>query len=281
MRASGESKGERSLDELERWFQAAVVRPQERGRRARADRAPAEEEILPSAHLAPAERIDIYGSMYFLRMRDALAVDYPALQRLAGAEGFEHLVRAYVTAHPSRRYSLNFLGEQLPAFLSGPVRIPRRALLADVARLERAMSEAFDAERSPVLSPAELAAVPPEAWTRARIRLGAAVRVLALEHRANAIVAAVRKDEPLPPLGRSRTWTVVYRKDQVVWRTNLTESMHAVLRVLAANGTLPEAIGAAARAFRGSPEALQAEIFRWFGEWASEGLFAAVDLDEA
>ena len=267
------SARKRALPGLERWFQGAIVGPHE----DRAGGRAAASEILPSRHLAPEERVGIYSEMYFLRLRDCLVEDYPAVVKLTGGPGFERLARAYLKSFPSRHYSLNVLGRKLPEFLDGPVRIPRRAVLADVARVERAISESFDAEVSPSLTPADLALIPPAAWETGRIRLTESLRLLALDHRANAIVSACRNDRPLPSLGRAKTWIAVYRKEWTVWRADLTRSMYDVLTALEGGEPLGKALARGAKSFPGTPEEMQAEVHRWFREWATEGLFAAVE----
>jgi hypothetical protein len=214
--------------------------------------------------------------MFFARLLECLAEDYPAVVKLCGRETFSKLARAYLKAHPSRHYSLNFLGRRLPEFLDGPVRFPRRALLADVARVERAISESFDAAVTPSMTPADMALVPPAAWETGKIRLTESLRLLALEHRANAIVSACRQEKELPSFARERTWVAVYRKEWTVWRADLTEPMHAVLASLRDGKPLGRALAAAARRFDGTPAELQTQVHRWFGEWAREGIFVSV-----
>ena len=82
---------------------------------------------------------------------EALATDYPALKHFLGDDGFLALVRGYVEAHPSRSYSLNRLGDRLPDYVSQAPGLRRRAFCHDLARLELALSEVFDAPRSAVL----------------------------------------------------------------------------------------------------------------------------------
>lgn len=263
------------LAPLQRWFQGEVVRPWEKSPSKGVARAT--EWVLPSRTLAARERVAIYARMYRLRMLEALHTDYPALARLSGEEGFERLARAYLRAHPSRHPSLNFLGRKLPEFLATKRGLSRRALLADVATLENAMSEVFDAPRETSLSGEDFARLTPEQWTSARLRLPKALRLLALQHAANAIVTAVRQEKTLPELRKKRTWVAVYRKDFVVWRMDLNESMHAALAALRDGATLHDALVAAAGVFDGSPQELALEVRRWFGEWTAEGFFAAVE----
>ena len=261
-----------SLPALERWFQGEIVAPHEGRKRGR----PASEVILPSRTLAPEERVEIYGEMYFLRLAECLGEDYPAVRKLVGPPAFERLARAYLKKHPSRHYSLNALGRKLPDFLADTARIPRSAMLADVARVERAISESFDAAVSPPLGPADLAMIPPAAWMTASLRLTESLRLFALGHGANAIVTACRQDKPMPSLARKRSWVAVFRKEWTVWRMDLTEPMHAVLAALAKGKTLGKSLAAGARAYDGTPEAMQADVHRWFREWATEGLFVEV-----
>lgn len=281
-----DSAEERSLERLELWFQGEIVRPHEARARGNASRtklsagaspADAKHWILPSRHLRPKERVAIYANMYFVRLLECMQVDYPAVAHLTGERGFEKLVRAYLLRHPSRHYSLNLLGARLPEFLAGSVRVARRPLLHDVALLEQLMSVVFDAPESPVLATADLARVAPEAWENARPRLIDAMRLAAFEHRANAIVTAVRQGLALPELTRKRTWVAVYRKDFVIWRMELTQPMHAVLSALAERQTLREAIEAGAEVFDGGAEELQGKIFGWFSEWVAEGFFSAIE----
>lgn len=276
VRASNAPKPRTSLKALQVWMQEAVVGPHE-GRAADAQLARA--HILPSKSLAPDERVEIYTTMYRLRMLEALAVDFPALRRFLGPEGFDELMVAYLRAHPSRHYSLNFLGYALPEFLSkgkGAPKLRQRAFLADVARVENTITIVFDEPESPRLDAQALAQVPPEAWERARIELIRAARLLELDHAANAAVSALRNDREAPITKRTKSWIVVYRKEWVVWRMDLEHAAFAVLAALRAGRTLPQAIEAGAEVFDGTPDELQGKVRAWFADWVAEGLFSAV-----
>src|SRR6185295_4303033 len=110
----------------------------------RPDRVP--DVILPSRSLTPGERLAIYQGMYPLRMNEALESDYPGLAHFLGPEAFQALVVDYVQAFPSRHHSLNRLGDHLPEYVSRAHGVTRRAFCHDLARLERAINQVFDAE---------------------------------------------------------------------------------------------------------------------------------------
>jgi hypothetical protein len=265
-----------SIDNLERWLQEAIVRPLERTAPAGDPAA----HILPSRHLAPRDRIAIYSGMYVSRLHECLEADYPALGRFVGPEKFVKLVRAYLRRFPSRHYSLNVLGRHMAEFLDGDVKIPRRALLADIARLELAMSEVFDEEGSETLRPADLATLSPAEWAGMRVKLVPALRLRAFAHRTNAIVSALRQEQSLPDLRRMPTFVAVYRKDWVVWRMDLSRSMFEILSELKKGEPLSHALAVGASHFEGSLAELQPAVGRWFSEWSAEGFFASIERAE-
>jgi hypothetical protein len=267
-----------SLLRAQRWFLDEIVGPHQLPLKSRAASRPtAGKVVLPSKTLTAQERVAIYSRMYFARLHDVLADDFPTIFSFLEPREFQRLVRQYLTKHPSKHYSLAELGSAMPAFLSGPVRVRRRALLRDVARVEMAMSRIFDAAEVPVLSAEDFARLPPQDWQRARIRTIQAVELLELDHAVNPMITAVRSEQPLPEVRRQRSWVVVYRKKYAVWRWDLSGPQFVLLRALLDGKTMLEAIGAAAQIWRGGDEELETGIFRWFQEFVYEEIFSAVE----
>ena len=270
------------LGRLQRWLQEVVVHP---GSTGEAVAAPAARRlvprrrvgdvILPSATLGPEERLAIYHDMYILRMEEALESDYPALKHLLGDGGFRAFVTGYVQAHPSRSHSLNFLGRHLPDYVRRAPGLRRRAFCHDLARLEQAVAEAFDAPEERALGAAEIAAVPAEAWEKARLVPSAALRVLAFRHPVNAYLQSVREENHDHPSLRPRaTWVAVYRRQYTVWREDLTRAGHGLLADIAAGKPVGTAVARALR--RGRRPPTEGELFRWFREWMRAGMFRDV-----
>jgi hypothetical protein len=257
------SKAPSELAKLQRWFQVRTFAGPVKD---------AAREILPSRSLDANERLEIYSGMLPLRMQEALRADFPAVRAFLGGRSFERLVRDYVAKHPSRHPSLNHLGDHFPAFIAkGGGRVNRRVMVADVARLELAMTEVFDEKRAAPLDDGALARVPKDAWTRAKLRFVPAFRLLALDHPVNKLVTAARHEDPIPRVPKKKSWVAVYRKDWAVWRMDLTEEMHRVLSALLRGAPLARAIAAS-----GIED--PATVFKWFRDWRAEGFFAAVVL---
>jgi len=68
----------------------------------------------------------------------------------------------------------------------------------------------------------------------------------------------------------------VYRRSYSVYRLDLTRAAHDLLSDLAAGKALGEGLAAALRRGRRPPS--ESELFRWFKDWVSGGVFRAVEL---
>ena len=274
------------LGRLQRWMQEVVVHP---GAIDEALASPgAEKEIpskeladvvLPSHSLTAAERVGVYHGMYLMRMEEALATDYPVIKHFLGDDAFDELVTDYVGRYPSRSYTLNRLGDHLPQFLADRQDWSQSGFLADLARLELAMTEVFDEEETPVLSGEDLEAVPLEVWEVARLRPVAALRLLEFEHVVDPHLTAFHRERPCPKPMRRPSWVVVYRRNYSVSRLELSRLEHELFRALVDGAPLGEALAAAVAGKDSARQ--QARVFRWFRSWIREGLFSGVDVDPA
>ncbi len=139
-------------------------------REARGDgtRAAVAELFTGDSRRTAEERLDVYANMYFFRLRDVLAEDFSRTAAALGGDRWHNLVTDYLLAHPPTRWSLRWAGEALPGFLRGHEYGAARPWLADVAALEWARNEAFQAVDAAPLRVADLVNVPPEAWPALR-----------------------------------------------------------------------------------------------------------------
>jgi hypothetical protein len=276
------------LPRLQRWLQAVVVHPGRTEEALGSAEAAAVlppralgELILPSRHLTPAERVDIYHGMYLLRMEEALASDYPALKHFLGDEGFLALVRDYLQVHPSRSYTLNRLGDALPEYVRDAAGVKRPAFCHDLALLERAVSQVFDEAETPPVGAQEVAQVPADSWEGVVLQPIAALRLLALRYPANEYLQSVRdEDHDHPRLRLKPNWLVVYRSHYSVYRLALGREAHDLLADLVAGRPLGAAIAAAmTRGGRRAPG--EDALYGWFRQWVSEGLFRSLRPTDA
>src|SRR5271165_5096559 len=99
--------------------------------------------VRPAATLDSTGRIQVYADAYFLRLRDVLIEDFPTVAKILGAEKFEGLAQDYLRAFPSEHPSVRHLGRALAEYVGSRSDLPY--YLADLAQLEWAMIDAFDA----------------------------------------------------------------------------------------------------------------------------------------
>jgi Putative DNA-binding domain len=272
------------LVQLQRWMQAVIVHPGDIEAAASSEGAhsevPAErigDVILPSKTLAPLERLGIYQGMYLLRMEEAMASDYAALKHFLGDETFFDLVRAYVQVHPSENASLNPLGHHLPAFVKTATGLKRPDFCHELARLEIAVAESFNGPETPRLGEEQIAKVPPEAWETARLKPVGTFRLLSFRYPVNEYLQTVLDDNHDHPKARLKdSWIAVYRRDYMVYRLDLSRAAHDLLADLAAGTPLGEAISKAMKT-GGRRAPSEHELFRWFRQWVSVGVFQSVE----
>jgi hypothetical protein len=167
-------------------------------------------------------RLEVYANAYAARIEAVLAEGFPALRALLGEPLFRDLVTAYLMAHPPRHPSIRRAGDDLPAWLAGAAAagaFRRRAPCApDLAALEAALLDAFDAPDAPVLTREALGALPPERWAGLRLAFAPGVRLLRLAWPVVRLVAARERGEPLPAIDPRFADTLVWRSGERVLR---------------------------------------------------------------
>ncbi|MEM9489517.1 MAG: DNA-binding domain-containing protein [Myxococcota bacterium] len=266
-----------SYAELQRWFLEQVIAPHRTvGAAPTVPERSAEQIIKPSPTMNPAERVGIYVQGYFLRLREQLANEYPAVERVVGEDAFVELARDYYSHFPPNDFTMRALPHGMPHYLRYHCTRDDRALLHDIARLEHAVSSAFDTPTGGKVVPEDIASVPAEAWPEVRFRVDPSFSVLAFDHDAWAIVDAYHDGVDLPDLGRKPSWAVVWRHDNRVWRQPISLPVYTILSALAAGQTVTAALERGMEVWKDDVAELEGKIFQWFSEWIKEGYFAAI-----
>lgn len=268
------------LSNLQKWMQAVVVHP---GSTAEALRSPAARKhlpakkihkvLLPSPTLSAAERIAVYQEMYPLRMYDALAADYPGLEHFLGRR-FSDFVVAYTAAHPSKGYTLNRLGDRVPAFLAKQRRFSPRPFLVDLARLELALTEAFDEREAPPLDVSAFEAIPQSRLAKTRLITVPSLRLVRLDWNAGAYLDTVRaEDHDHPKPRKEPSYFMVFRRKYAIYRLPASAAAFAVLKDIAEGRSLGQVVERSLGR-RGVHKASPEDFARWFRQWTAEGLFS-------
>ena len=274
------------LARTQRWMQSVIMHPGSDEEAVASEVAqgviPAREfpqVVLPSKSLNSFERLGIYRQMYLARLREALENDFLGVAHFLSNEAFIELVAGYIRAFPSRSYTLNRLGDHFPEYIRSAPGILRRDFVYDLARLELALSQLFDARESPALTQEAIVAVPFEAWEKARLKPIEAFRLLSFQYPVSAYLQSVREGTPHPSVRRKDKWMVAYRRDYRLWQLDLTKPAYELLQALASGLPLGEALKIVLARMRHTKR--EDKLFSWFREWVAQGLFQAVELPEA
>jgi hypothetical protein len=274
-----------SLPQTQRWLAGIVMRPLTGGNHMQIvgedgrELAEIDSVIAPNDKLSAFERLEVYNRQYWFRLFQALETDYPALIKLVGRDQFHDLAEAYLSDHPSTSYTLRNLGSRMVDWITMHPHQggehPEAAI--DIAKLEWAYVEAFDAAELPPAKPEELAA----AGEEARLRLQPHIQFVELRTAIDEFTAKAhdfpfsRRDKQHRCFGKDRfkalaeTFTVaVYRKNDQVAQLPLEAEAITLLKTIAAGKPLGEALETAFIASSAAPENIAPRVQQWFAVWS-------------
>jgi hypothetical protein len=236
--------------------------------------------VSGNERLSPVEQLEIYREQFWLRHTSSLVEDFPGLGGILGQTDWEKLAEQYLREVVPESYTLRDLGCQLPRVIAQAAWLPHQALCLDMARLELAYIEVFDAPDSAPLAPERLTGLAEDDLLRARLAIAPSVRLLSLEYPVADLRRALRveSDEAVAIPEPAAQHLVVYRRDLRLWDMPVSRVAFALLAGLARGMPL----GAAAESAAQTPEAeaeLGAKIGEWFREWTTKALICDVLLE--
>ena len=234
--------------------------------------------VLPSKNLTSGERLEIYAHMYYARLIEVMEAEYPTVRQILGDRAFAIACRRFVAKNPSRSRTLNSLSQKFPDFLARTLpRSSRNGLAVDVARIERAMEDVFDAARAEPMTAAQFASIGADQWERVRLAVNPALRLLKLRYPANEYMTALRGGKR-PRIPRPRaTCVIVFRRDYQVFRRDQEPEQFKLLAALAEGRPLAAAVRASIGRRSGSADRLAAQLGAWFRDWAAAQIFIKGD----
>lgn len=173
---------------------------------------------LPGPDGEPSSRrFSVYRNNVVVGLSEALRANFPCVARLVGDEFFGAMARVFVAMKPPTSPILLHYGAEFPGFVQSFSPVASVPYLADVARIERAATEAYHARDEISLDTAALAAVSHEQAAFLRLRLHPSLRMLRSEFPAFAIWRMNTADGTPGPVDLSKSEdTMVLRADAEV-----------------------------------------------------------------
>ncbi|WP_339463284.1 DNA-binding domain-containing protein [Pseudomonas sp. EA_105y_Pfl2_R69] len=154
--------------------------------------------LLGSPALSAEQGLAIYHNAYRERLLEALRGDYPTVHGWLGDAEFDALAAAYIAAHPSRHFSLRWLGAELASFIDSYLVPQQAAPLAELARLEWAFGLAFDAAEGVPLTLEQMAGLAAEDWPNLQVRLLPSVQWQLCRYNSLALWRANKAQDAFP-----------------------------------------------------------------------------------
>jgi len=182
-----------------------------------------ESDIISTEDALAEHRLGAYYNAYRIRLIDALAVDYSALQKHLGSEIFENLALDYVKHNPSTRPSVRWFGNHLSEYLRRHYAGEDREFLSELAKFEWTKGLVFDeSDESRLFQINDMAQVPAHAWQNICIKFKPAIRWLDLYWNVCAYYSAIENNEVLPDKNRDEfplRWLVWRKNRNPFWRS--------------------------------------------------------------
>lgn len=172
-------------------------------------------ELVDTSKENRAVLLNVYRNAYTLRLVEFLSHDYEKLYAYMGDDQFAEMARGFIIANPSATPNARWFGTRLPEFLRSGEPYRELPALGDLADLERALNDVFDAADEAVLDLADLTVIAPDAWPELSFVPHCATRRLDLSTNAADIWQALHHEETPPEprtFGETRQ-LLVYRSD--------------------------------------------------------------------
>jgi hypothetical protein len=198
------------------------------------------EAIVPGG--SALRNVALYRRLIRTNYTQVLMVTYPVLRRLVGPRYFDILARGYLKKHPSTSGDLFHYGRYLPVWLC-ELQVPR--LLAELARLEWACHEVYQAADAPPLSSEQLDVIALADPPHMTFRLHASVRLLRFSLPIHRVWLALQPDAPTGigvdlPLPEEETCVVVTRAEGRIHVAAFADLDYRLLEAMADGKTAAE-----------------------------------------
>ena len=243
-----------------------------------------DDSILAEILDSPKEKREIlygvYRHAYGSRLVDALRNDHGLLHSYLGDEMFDTMGYAYVAAKPSHHPNLRWFSQGLPDFLKSTEPYSDHPILADLAALEKALNDAFDATDAPALALPDMAGFAPEVWNTLTFQPHPSSCRLDVSTNAAAVWLALKNDD-MPP----DAVALEQPGRLLIWRQDVTpmfrelDPEEAMMWDEAANG-IPFGVLCSMLATYDDPDGAAARGAGYLHGWISSGALTAVSIGE-
>jgi hypothetical protein len=226
------------------------------------------ERIESTPRRSAEQRMVFYGNAYTLRLKEALTTDYERLHSYLGDELFETLMQQYIDSYPSHHPSLRYFGQHMVVFVEQQEPFKQLPEVAEIARIEKAFGDSFDAADCKSTSLDQLIQLDPEEWATLTLRFHGAVQLLPQHYNSFQIWQALSNESTPPQKTAGDTTWLIWRQDLVSNYRALDNAELAALTIAMSAGSFADLCEGLLEHFseQETPQQAVAYLQRWIND---------------
>ncbi len=204
------------------------------------------EQIGKTAGEPSLKRFNVYRNNSAVSISEALASGFPVVARLVGEEFFKAMASVYMQTNlPTSPLLVNF-GENFPEFIKGFEPAQSVPYLADMASVEWAWTQAYNAADATSIDIDQMGLITPEKMFEAKFLLHPSIKLIKSKWPVLSIWSAHQQEntsELLDIIEDAPEQGIIIRPDLEVNVVAILEQVYVFINSIAQGGTLGEAFG--------------------------------------
>ncbi len=220
-------------------FTAALIDPSQ----------PVPQGLVSPRGLPDAKRFAVYRNNVHVSLVGALAARFPVTRQVVGGDFFSGMARLYVGGHKPKTPVLLHYGESFPAFIASFPPAAGIPYLPDLAGLEAAWTQSYNAAETDVLTSSELGRIAPQRLGDLPLKVASPARLVSSPWPIGSIWSAHQQSPFVPPVQKGAEAVLLTRPDAEVRLTIIPPEAAAFLVELPAAPTLGAAVEAVLSAY--------------------------------
>jgi hypothetical protein len=225
-------------------------------------------------------RMDIYANAYRMRLKEAMATDFDKLHSYLGDEQFGMLMDTYIDTYPSHTTSLRYFSNHVPELLE-QAPFNELPVLKEIAVIERAFADSFDAKDLSVTSIDDLAQIQPESWAFIQLDLQKSLQIIPFSFNSFSIWKALSDEQTPPPVEKMKNesmWVLWRKSDLISHYRHLSDAEAAALNAAQQGATFAMICEVLLDYF--TEEETPVKAVTMLQSWLQEEMVAAIGLAE-
>lgn len=216
---------------------------------------------------SPEKRLFVYQNAYIMRLVEILSEDFDTTWTFLGDEMFYDLAQRFVRECPSNTPNARWFSHRFPEFLETQEINAQVPAIAEIARIERALSDAFDAKDARVFERSDLEKAAQSGIEDAVLSFHPSMTLIRLNTNAYDIFKALRSEAapPAPANMDAPRWCLVWRRDLTCRHMEVEAEQGALLDLAQAGHGFTKLCEFSATL--GNPDTAAIRMAQYLGSW--------------